>query len=181
MKSNNTHSAKTSKKRHNNWFRKPLITRLVVVLLIASVGVALLVRSFASDGQIYLSPASSSVIKGSNLTLSIRINPSTPVDIVENVVVNFDATRLKFLSIDNTGSAFESSLAESVTPGQVKLSRATFGASVSSDALIAKLNFQALSGNKNTTVRVNGNAASQSTGGYTNPAGGQAFVKFVRK
>lgn len=182
MKRKTLKQSKTTKKQS----KRPSILRIfeksrwLAILIIALIGTAMLVKSFASDGQIYLTPSTASLQKGSNIALSVRINPSTPVDIVEDVIISFDSTKLQFISIDSSGSAFESSLYENIAAGQIKLSRATFGASISTDSLITKINFQALAGSKTTTIRVSGNAASQTTGGYTNPSGGESVISFTQ-
>lgn len=148
-------------------------------ILVAGVFVTTHFLASAATGRIYLSPASSSVQNGSNITLEVRIDPGVPVGGVEDVTVTFDESKLQLVSGPSfAGSPFDVELAApSVTAGSVKVSRATFGAAASSDSLIMKLTFKGLVGTGSTTLQVSGQAGGES--GYTDPAGASAAVNFT--
>jgi len=142
---------------------------LLVVLATTLIGTALLQHSLAATGKIYLSPASASVLKGANVKLALRINPGTGVDGVE-ATVTYDQTKLQFVSVDSSGSAFPIQLGQSGGSGTVQVSRGVLGGTVNSDSLIASITFKSLIGSGSASVSASGNASAGGT--YTNPGGG---------
>src|SRR4051812_17713689 len=97
---------------------------LISALFVAIGGVAFLQGASAAGGQIYLTPAAPSVQNGNNLVLDLRINPGQAVNNVETTV-NYDSTKLTFVSVDTSSSAFSNSFAQSAAAGRVSLQRGT--------------------------------------------------------
>lgn len=93
----------------------------------------------ATSATIYVSPSSSSVNNGNNVTVSVRINPnSNPVDSVQ-ATLNFDSSKLQYISY--SVGAF--------TTFQANASGSSFsyvgtllGSSTSSDSLIFSVTFK---------------------------------------
>lgn len=123
---------------------------------------------FAATGSMYITPASTSVLNGASVTVSVRINPATNIDGVE-ASLGYDASKLEFLSIDPSGSAFEIALGpQTGSGGTVSITRGTLGTAVSSDALVARVSFKALVGSGSSGISLSGNATASGT--YINPS-----------
>ena len=95
----------------------------------------------ATSANIYVTPSASNVVKGNNVTVSVRVNPnSNPVDSVQ-ATINFDSGKLQYLSY--SGGSF--------TTFQANASGSSFsyvgtllGSSVSSDSLLFSITFKAI-------------------------------------
>jgi hypothetical protein len=134
-------------------------------------------RSLAATGQIYISPASKSLQQGSSTALAVRINPGTAVDGVE-VTLSYDKAKLEFQSIDAGGSGFDTALPGNTGGnGSVKLFRGSLSSPVTTDKLIANVNFKALVGSGSASISVSGNATS--AGNYTNPSVAGSVISFT--
>jgi len=128
--------------------RRSITLKAFILLLVIAVSSVLTVRNVsAATGQIYVSPSTSSVQSGANFAVNVRINPGTAVNSV-TLTLGWDNSKVKYLSVDTSQSAFGLTLAQSVTANSFSTDRGTnLGSSaVSSDALIVTLNFQALVG-----------------------------------
>jgi hypothetical protein len=131
--------------------------------------------SLAATGEIYLSPASGSAQRGSNVTVALRINPGTAVNSVE-ATINYSSSRLQFVSAV-FGSTF-SQFQNTHTAGSVTLDGAKLGGTTSSNSLIANITFKALVGQGSTSLTLSGaNAANNGT--YTNPSTAGASISFT--
>lgn len=97
-------------------------------------------------GSLYFNPSSTSVASGGTVTLEIKENSgSTQVNAVQ-ANVTFDATRLQYDSVVDTGADFGLSAVTTASNGQVLITRATAGGTpaLSGDKLVAKIVFRAL-------------------------------------
>jgi hypothetical protein len=172
-----TKASKTSKVKSGtltNYFRIPIWGKLMVVVLIALVGVYTLMRVLADSSTLYLSPSSTTIQSGSNFTVAVRLSPVSSVDSVQ-ATLTYDSTRLQFVSIDTTNSAFPVELVATGGSGKVDIQRGIFApASVSADALVANVTFTALSATSSTALNLTGNTAYQ--GAYLNPGMTSATV-----
>lgn len=145
------------------------IKALVLVVVLAAAGAIGVHNVFAaSTGQIYVTPASTSVQNGSNISVSVRINPGTTVDGAQ-FTLSFDATKLKYNSIDSSSSPFSVQLQQTVTSNSVTVARGQLSGGVSSDALIATISFQGIADSGTSALTLT-NANATSGGAYTNPA-----------
>ncbi len=116
---------------------------LIAILLFALVGASFLVRSFAATASIYITPANANVSLGSTLTIDIRENSST--EIIDTVEANltYDATKLQFLSIDASNSAFDlGGPSSSDGNGSISIVRAKTVTSLTNDQLVASVSFR---------------------------------------
>lgn len=128
-------------------------------------------------GSMYLTPSSPSVQKGNNITLSLRINPATPVTTVATIV-NFDTSKLQLVGANASSSPFGTQIAYAASGGSISMDRAILSpAGVNSNSLIASYTFKALASSGNTVLSVSGNAAYE--GAYTNPGTSGATVRFT--
>lgn len=121
-------------------------------LLIASIG--LLVGFFVVIGQqvptkaaagtkIYLTPSSSSVTTGNNFTYSIMIDTAGETVDAESVRLNYDQSKISFVSIDVSASVFTyATPIENGDGGIVSIDRGAYPA-VSGNKEIAKVTFRA--------------------------------------
>jgi hypothetical protein len=115
----------------------------------------------AAPGQFAISPASSSVLNGNNVTVSLRINPLSEVFGLD-VTLSYDAAKLQYVSTNAAGSAFATELPASAnTSGKVHVARGITPGQlgVTGDAFIAQVTFKALTGSGNTSLSLGGDVA----------------------
>jgi hypothetical protein len=136
------------------------------------------VSQAAAAGSIYITPANPSVAHGSNVTLSLRINPTTPVTVVQ-ATVNFNSASLQYVGIDSSSSPFDTSVQQTVSANSIQITRAKLDPNgISTDALIANITFKAIPYTGSSPVTLTGaNAAYNGT--YTNPSATGATVNFT--
>ncbi len=137
---------------------------MVAVLLLAfvAIGVALLVLSKAATltATLTLSPSTNStpIPINTNFDVSVYENSATQTVNAVNVGLSYDQSKVQFVSIDSTGSAFPLCTEKSGGSGIVKLTCVTdYSAtppvqSVTGSKLIAKVTFKALVGTGNSTT-----------------------------
>ena len=153
-----------------------LKTALVLLTLIAGCLISAWPgQSSAATGVIYLSPSSSSVQVGNDITFALRINPGTSVNTVQ-AYINYDSTALQFVSTNL--SVFPVCTQNSGGGGTVSFACAILASSVSSDSLIANITFQALKGSGSSSLGLSSaNAAYNGT--WTNPSSSGASLSFT--
>jgi hypothetical protein len=154
---------------------------LKIVFLVGVIAAGLLfgmhrAASAAGSGQIYVSPASTSVQNGSNVTVAVRINPGTPVDGVR-FTLNFDPALLKYVSVDTSSSAFSAGIQQTATASSVSVARILLGSTVSTDSLIATVTLQGVADSGVSALSLTDSNAS-AAGTYTDPslAGGSVTL-----
>lgn len=153
-----------------------LITPLLLLILVTGCVIGLLPgHSDAAAGEIYLSPSSASVQVGNQITLGLRINPGVSVNAVQ-ATINYDASDLQFVSLSL--SAFPTCVQDSGGGGSVVFSCTILGSSVTSDSLIANVNFEALTGSGSTSLTLS-NANAANNGSYTDPSTAGATISFT--
>lgn len=129
-----------------------------------------------NTGNMYISPATSSVLVGNNVTVVLRITPGASVDGAQ-ATVNFDSTKLQFVSADTTGTPFTTGLvAPTAGTGTVTVASGLLGSTVSTDSLVMTMTFKALVGSGSSSLTISGNATK--TGAYTNPTTTAGTVNF---
>lgn len=160
-------------------WNKVKISWLVIPAVLAAVLVTSQYLVSAATGQIYLSPSSATVANGSTTTLAVRINPGTPVDLVYNVTVSYDASKLEFVSLDGGGTAFAIELAQAINTGSIKVDRSVDFSlpPVTEDSLIMRVTLKAKVGSGTSTVSVTGEAISNAED--SNPDGGSSTITFT--
>lgn len=129
-------------KRNRKYFQ---IASLVLALLLSGAGL-LFGTASAASAQIYVSPASSGVQSGSNVTVAVRANTGGSNADTAQVTLTYDPSKLTFVSVSTSGSPITgganyantgSSIAggaytTSPVSGDILLFSATFRANVSS-------------------------------------------------
>lgn len=144
----------------------------------ALVGSLFLIQgAFAATGSIYLTPATSTVSTGGTITVSVRINPSANVNGVQ-ATLNFDASKLTYVSTDTSGSAFSTQLQQTQSGGTVTMVRGDLTGFVSTDSLVETVTFRAAAGSGSTALTLSNANATDGTGTYTNPSTTGASVSF---
>jgi hypothetical protein len=129
-----------------------------------------------NTGNLYISPVTSNVLVGNNIIVVVRLTPGTSVDGVQ-ATVNFDTTKLQFVSADTTGTPFTTALtAPTLGTGTVSVASGLLGSTVSTDSLVMTMTFKALVGSGSSSLTVSGNATK--TGAYTNPTTTAGTVNF---
>jgi hypothetical protein len=135
-------------------------------------------RVYAATGSMYLT-GTSSVAHGGAVTLNLRINPGTPVTVTQSTVT-YDASKLQFVSINTSSSAFDTNVSQSQSSGSIQIDRAKLDpAGVSGDSLIATITFTALPYSGSTAVNIVPPSNAAYNGSYTNPALSGASVTFT--
>lgn len=95
-------------------------------------------------GTLYITPATDTYSNGSTLTITIRENSgSVPVNAVQ-ANLSYPTNRLQFQSISTSTSAFTTSLQETGGGGTVQIGVGILGNSVTGDAIVATVTFQAI-------------------------------------
>lgn len=110
-------------------------------------------------GHYYISPATASVANGQNITVDVRIDPEgASVGFVENVTVAYDPAKLQYVSHDVSGTPFSAELVmNTATPGTIiRSSYQPADGYTSTDTLVMKVTFRALTGNGTASVSVSG-------------------------
>lgn len=150
-----------------------------LVLIVASISSILTQVSPAyAVGNMYITPASGSVINNGNIILNLRINPTTAVTVVE-ATVGFNPASLQFVSINSSSSPFDATVQQTVSSSTIKIARAKLdSAGVSTDALIASITFKALPYTGSSPVTLTAANAAYD-GAYTNPSASGATVNFT--
>jgi hypothetical protein len=162
---------------------------IVFAVAFAAIGTVLLIKSFAAGAQLYLTPATVSVNAGSDVTVSLRLDPAGSADSVD-ATVTYDQAKLQYKSVDFTNSAYPSELLTNAGNGTVHIVRFKAGGSVTTDALVANITFTALGTTSTSTdlsvagtvanagqaltiaqvgatVNINGSAPANNTAAYT--------------
>ncbi len=135
--------------------------------------------AFASGGVIYISPSSSNLQVGTSETVSLRINPSTTINGVQ-ATITFNASQIRLNSVSTSGSPFSAQLQKSIGSNSISLALGDLSGGVSSDSLIATMNFTALTSSGSTTLAIsNANATSSSTNTYTNPSVSDGIISLT--
>ena len=129
--------------------------KLIALLLVAFslVGVSLIGRGGAAgSASISFSSTSSTVKKGS--TVSVIVNEDTGAELayVIQAFVSYDQSKLEFINIDTSSSAFDLPVASSGGSGSVEISRGVSGGnSLTGSNRLAIINFRVL-GDSGTTA-----------------------------
>lgn len=151
---------------------------LTVLLLCASLLAGVWQQSVYALGSIYLTPASPSVVHGSNVTLGLRISPGTAVAVVQ-ATVNFDPAKLQYVGISTNASPFDASVQQTVGASSITIVRAKLDPSgIATDSLIANITFKALPYSGSSVVTLSG-ADAAFNGTYTSPGTGNATITFT--
>ncbi len=103
-------------------------------------------RAFAAGESLSLVPSTTAVNLGDNVTVAVRENSTTQGVNAVGAVITYDATKLQYVSVSETGSAFGLVAETTSNTGSLTLVRATSGgaAPVTGDQLVTTVTFKAL-------------------------------------
>ncbi len=150
--------------------RSHLVGAGVFMAVFAVIGVAFLLRSFAAPPEIYLNPSTVNVQTGNDFTVTLRVDPGTPINTIDASIA-YDETKLQFKSFDGAASAFAGDFIKTAENGNINVVRYVFNngtaGTVSSDSEVIKITFTAIGTTSGpTTLTVSGDAAGD--GEYIN-------------
>lgn len=120
-------------------------------LATAAIGLGVGLSSAANTAQLTLSPASGSHDINTTFSVTVYENSSDPVNAVQ-ADFSYDGSKLQFVSIDASTSAFDSQYPSSGGNGKVKIARANTAGSLTGNQVVAKVNFKVLAGSGSTTM-----------------------------
>jgi hypothetical protein len=161
-------------------WHKPLF---VLALAVSSIGLtaSLFIRgASAATGQIYITPSSGTVQPGGNVTVTLRINPAADVNAVQ-ATVNFDSSKLKFISDDSSASPFGAQIQHTQSGGSLSIAKVDLtGGGTSADSVIDVITFNAIANSGSADVTLtNANATLTANGNTTDPVLAGATINFV--
>lgn len=130
------------------------------------------------NNSMYMQPAAVSATNGNNFVVQLRLHTDVPVTVVQ-ATINFDPSQLEYVSIDASGSAFDTQVQQTVESNRIILARAKLDpAGLSGDLLIASVTLRPIVSSGSSTVSLSdANAAFDGT--YTNPSLSGANITFV--
>lgn len=118
--------------------------KLIVIGFITAFLVSLVpVSVFATSATVYVSPASSSITIGGNVTVSVRVNSGADVMNSAQARLNFDSSKLEYVSY-STG-IFTTTMDGAASGSSFLYSGAILGGTTSSDKLMFSVTFKTIS------------------------------------
>lgn len=184
MKTTATDDSKTKHHKVKGALRKskrfPQSQWIIVALVVGLGGAYMLVRSFAATATMSLTPATANVQLGANFTASLYVNPGGANSDGVQATITYDPTKLQFVSVDATGSAYSVSLQQSTTTNTITIIRGlnVGDTPVTANALVANLNFKALVGTGTSSLTISNQSISYD-GNLTTPTVTGSTVTFV--
>lgn len=121
--------------------RKILTTFLTTIFSLGIFGIFLATPVQAAS-SLYILPSSKTIEVGDTLSVTVRFNSGSTQLRGAQTYISYPVAKLKFDSIDPTGSAFPLTFANEEAGGVVKIARTSMSA-VSGDKLIATIKFTA--------------------------------------
>src|SRR5262249_41924482 len=130
----------------------------------------LITRGFAATNQLYLTPASGTVLNGNTVDVAIHENSDTKTVNAVQANLTYDPAKLQFVSISSAGTAFPLVAQSTGGSGTVQIARAITGGSapVSGDQLVATVTFKAIVGGTTAAVSFGSGSAVVSSTDNTN-------------
>ncbi len=119
---------------------------VLAVVILAVLGGYLVSRIFAATGAMTLVPSATTVNVGSTVQIAVRINSTGDTVNFAQANLAFDATKLQYVSVSDTGTSFPLVASNQAGTGTLEIARATNGgtAPISGDALVTTVTFKAL-------------------------------------
>lgn len=123
---------------------KRMIRRLTKLLFAALLAVPIWAPSRAFAAEADFTVGSTSVTTGSNVTVSVFVNTSTAADSAE-ATLNFDSSKLSFVSASTSGSPYSSQLGSSTGSSSYQSSQGQLNGSITGSNFLFSVTFQAIS------------------------------------
>ncbi len=127
----------------------------LVVLAVSSLAPT---HALAGTASLYLSPGSKTLTTGATLSVAIRLSTDDNVNAVK-AVLSYPADKLDFLSVSDSGSAFNIAAKTTGGGGSVQVDRGIIG-TVTGDVLVATVNFRVSAGSGSGSVLFSGGSAA---------------------
>lgn len=105
----------------------------------------------AGSASLSLVPGSGSYMVNSNFSVTIHENSSDAVNAVQ-ADLTYDQSKVMFVSIDGSGSSFDSGVVANGGNGSVSIVRAKLGSTVMGDQVVAVVTFKALAGSGSSSI-----------------------------
>lgn len=119
---------------------------VAIIAVVVMAGLYAVSRIFAASGTLTLVPSATSVNVGDMVTVQVRENSGTDTVNVVQSNISYDATRLQYVGVSETGSGFGLVAQTANNGGVLQLARATQGGSpaLTGDQLVTTVTFKAL-------------------------------------
>jgi hypothetical protein len=125
--------------------RPKVLGAAIFGLAFAVVGVIFLINILAAGETLYISPETSTVQTGVDVTVTVRLNTGTSSINAIDATIGYDQTKLQYKSIDASASAFPVAAVSTGGNGTVNIVRGITGNSVTGTVEVAKVTFTAIS------------------------------------
>lgn len=150
------------------------------VLILGVVTTLALLSGVTHAASGVMSVSSATVTHGNNVTLTVSLNTSTPVDSV-SALVKYDSSKLTYVSTDVSSSSFDTTLPGSSGSGTVDIERTTLSqtSGMTGNLTIARVTFTALPYSGTTSVSLDPSSVAAHAGssiGATLSAGTVTFT-----
>jgi hypothetical protein len=156
---------------------KQKFSALVLSLLVSAAAVLSAVPAYAAGASISLVANKATVANGSSLIVAVYMNGGgSPINGIE-ADISYPASKLQYVGVNYSGSAFEISASGGGGDGAITLDRGTTS-SVSGAGLVATITFKALAGSGSAAISVGGNSALVTDGNAVGFAPGGVSVNF---
>ena|GEM_PF-4450993 len=128
----------------NNRSTRRVSALLLVAALFAGLGTNFVVRSLAaSSGSIYLSPASSSVTVGDNITVAVKENSGSTAVSTVDADLRYPTDKLQYVSATTEGT-FPIAPPDITGTGAVQVTRTNISGGQTGDQLVTNVTFKTL-------------------------------------
>jgi hypothetical protein len=124
---------------------------LLAILSVGSIGLALHLAVAAGSATFSLSPSTGSYDINTNFTVTIYENSSAETVNAVQADLSYDASKLEFVSINTSGSAFEVPAAGSGGGGSITIQRGKIG-TLTGSQIVGSVTFKVLVGTGSTAV-----------------------------
>jgi outer membrane biosynthesis protein TonB len=121
--------------------RAQRLVMLLMSIVLASSLAAGYARVYAASARLYLSPASKTINQSTTFAVQVRVDTGGNAVNAVQASLSYPASRLDFISISGSGSAFEIAAPSSGGGGTVDIARGTTG-TVNGDHLVATVTFK---------------------------------------
>ena len=131
---------------------KKLVSLSIVLALAASTVLNVGAALAAGAASLHFVGGGTSQVVGSNFSVAVYENSgATPVNVV-TAKVSYDPSKLEFVSIDPSGSAFDFEGPKSGGGGAISLNRGLYGGTVTGDKKVASIVFKTLAGSGTSAI-----------------------------
>jgi len=156
---------------------KQKLSAVALSLLISLAAALSAIPAYAAGPSITLVANKATVASGGSLIVAVYMNGGgNPINAVE-ADLSYPASKLQYIGVNYSGSAFEISASGGGGDGSVTLDRGTTGA-VSGSGLVATLTFKALTSSGSGTIAVGGNSALVNNGNAVGFSPGSVNITF---